>query len=84
MILISFQRKLVDSQLEPFLLTVELLCLQSVQVLIRRTYFPSVCKNASIVSKEAPAVSKKAQKRLPHTAVSKELPTVSKRDASSF
>ena len=41
------------------LLTVKLLCLQSLKALIRRT-FPTVSKKAPTVSKEAKTVSKKA------------------------
>ena len=42
---------------EAFVLTVELLCLQSVEVLLRRTFPLQAIRKAPTISKEAPSVS---------------------------
>ena len=76
-----------------FLLTVELLCLQSIEVPFL-THFPTVSKKASTVHKKAKTVSKKAKapsKKDPQhnctqkgSTVSRKLPTVSKKSRIHF
>ena len=64
-----------------FLLTVELLCLQSVEVLVRHSFL----LRSSTVSKKARAVSKKAPKhncKQKTSALSRKLPTVSNKAGS--
>ena len=49
-------------QLEFFLLTVKLLCLQSLKALIRRTFLPTTSRNAPTVSKTTQIVNCKQKK----------------------